>query len=99
MVKEITWAPLAVETYESTISYLYHKFGEVAAKKFVQQVDDRLTLIATRPKMFRPAGKRRNTYLTSLQKRVTLIYRYKPYKKQLELVVFWGKQDPAKRPQ
>jgi len=98
MVKEIIWSPLAIETYDSIINYLHYKFGEAVAKRFVQNVDDRLKLMATRPKMFRLAGKRRNTYLTSIQKKVTLIYRYKPYKKQLELVAFWGKQDPFKRP-
>jgi hypothetical protein len=62
-------------------------------------VDDRIKLIATRPGMFRPTNKRRNTYLTSIEKKVTLIYRYKPYRKQLELVVFWGRQDPSKKPE
>ena len=29
---------------------------------------------------------------------ITIIYRYKPYRKQIELVVFWGRQNPQKRP-
>ena len=98
MVKEIIWSPLAIETYDSIINYLNFKFGEATVKKFAQEVDDRLKLIASRPKMFRPTYKHRNTYLTSLRKKVTLIYRYKPYKKQVELVVFWGMQDPKKKP-
>jgi plasmid stabilization system protein ParE len=98
MVKEIIWSPLALETYETIISYLHNKFGETVAKKFVQKVDDRLKLIAARPRMFRHTNKRRNTYTTSLLKKVTIIYRYKPYRKQIELVVFWGRQDPAKKP-
>jgi plasmid stabilization system protein ParE len=98
MVKEITWSPLAVETYETIISYLHNSFGENTAKKFVQKVDDRLKLIVARPRMFRVTNKRRNTHATSLMKKVTIVYRYKPYRKQVELVVFWGRQDPAKRP-
>ena len=94
MVKEIIWSPLAVETYDSIIEYLFFSFGDVAVKKFVQRVDERLKLIVTRPKMFRPTNKHRNTYMTSLQRKVTIIYRYKPYRKQIELVVFWGRQKP-----
>ncbi len=97
MVKEIIWSPLAVETYKSIIDYLIHKFGEATAKKFVQRVDDRISLIATRPRMFRATNKRPNTYITSIIKKVTLTYRYKPYKKQLELVVFWGRQDLTRK--
>jgi plasmid stabilization system protein ParE len=98
MVKEIIWSPLAIETYDSIINYLLINFGEVTVKKFVQKVDDRLKLIASRPKMFRHTNKQRNTYMTSLQKKVTIIYRYKPYRKQIEIVVFWGRQDPNRRP-
>ena len=68
MVKEIIWSPLVVETYDSIIEYLLFSFGDVAVKKFVQRVDERLKLIVTRPKMFRPTNKHRNTYMTSLQK-------------------------------
>ena len=66
MVKEIIWSPLAVETYDSITEYLLFSFGDVAVKKFVQKVDERLKLIVTRPKMFRPTNKHRNTYMTSL---------------------------------
>jgi plasmid stabilization system protein ParE len=98
MVKEIIWSPLAIETYDSIIEYLLFSFGNVAVKKFVEKVDERLKLIATRPQMFRPTNKHRNTYMTSLQRKVTIIYRYKPYRKQIELVVFWGRQNPKRRP-
>ena len=98
MVKEIIWSPLAVETYDSITEYLLFSFGDVAVKKFVQKVDERLKLIVTRPKMFRPTNKHRNTYMTSLLGKVTIIYRYKPYRKQIELVVFWGSQNPKRRP-
>lgn len=98
MVKEIIWSPLAVETYDSIVEYILISFGDAAAKKFVQNVDDRLKLIVTRPKMFRITNKHRNTYMTSLQRKVTIIYRYKPYRQQIELVVFWGRQNPKRRP-
>jgi plasmid stabilization system protein ParE len=46
MVKEIIWSPLAIETYDSIIEYLLFSFGNVAVKKFVEKVDERLKLIA-----------------------------------------------------
>lgn len=96
MVKEIIWSPLALESYQSILEYLHNKFGASTAKKFAEKVNTRINLIATRPKMFRPTKKHRNTYLTSLQGKVTLIYRNKPYRKQIELVVFWGMQNQNK---
>ncbi len=90
---------LAIETFDTIIDYIFKKFGETAAKKFVQIVDAKLTLIKSRPKMFRRTGKRPNTYITSIHKRTTLTYRYRPVKKRIELVVFWGMQNPANKPQ
>lgn len=98
MVKEITWSPLAIETF-AIVDYILKKFGEAAAKKFMQTVDAKLTLIKSTPKMFRRTGKRPNTYITSIHKRTTLTYRYKPIKKRIELVVFWRMQNPANKPQ
>jgi plasmid stabilization system protein ParE len=98
MVEEIIWSPLAVQTFENIIHYLFEKFGEVAVERFVQHVDNKLKLIASRPTMFRVSGKRQNTHITNIRKKVTLTYRYIPSKKQVELVVFWGTQDPNKRP-
>lgn len=98
MVKKIVWSPLAIETYNSTIEYILHKFGETAVKKLVSAVNERIQLICTRPRMFRPSYKRKNTYITAINRKLTLIYRYQPTKKQLELVVFWGMQDPKRKP-
>ena len=98
MVKEIIWSPLAIQTYDNIIEYIFNKFGEVAVKRFVGRVDDKIKLIASRPTMFRVTGKRSNTYITSIHKKTTLTYRYYPSKNQVELVVFWGMQDPTRRP-
>lgn len=98
MVEELIWSPLAVETYDSIIEYLLESFGEVAVKRFVRLVDNKIKLIVSRPGMFRLTGQRGNTYITSVNKKTTLTYRFKPSKKQLELVVFWGMQNPATKP-
>ncbi len=95
---EVIWSPLAIETYDAIIEYLLEMFGEASVKKFVQRVDNKIVLIASRPTMFRLTGQRLHTYITSVHKKTTLTYRYDPLKKQLELVVFWGMQNPANKP-
>ncbi len=67
-------------------------------KKFAYRVDNKIKLIVSSPKMFRLSGQRSNTYITGINKKTTLTYRYKPMKKQIELIVFWGMQNPANKP-
>ncbi len=98
MVKEVIWTPLAVESFEKIIEYLSRNFGETTIKHFVKSVDSKIKLIQSRPRMFRPTNKRANTYITIIRKRTTLTYRYNSSKNQIELVVFWGMQNPSKRP-
>jgi plasmid stabilization system protein ParE len=98
MVKEVIWTPLAIETFENILDYLSVNFGETAVKRFVQTVDAKIKLIQSRPAMFRRTHKRANTYITIIKKRTTLTYRYKASKNQIELVVFWGMQNPANKP-
>jgi plasmid stabilization system protein ParE len=89
---------LAVETYESIIDYILHKFGEAAVKKFVAAIDERMLLISSRPKMFRPTSRRKHTYIVAINRRLTLTYRYQSGKKEIELGVFWALQGPKRKP-
>ena len=98
MANEIIWSPLALETFEGIIAYLQNKFGEVAVRRFVKSVDDKINLIASRPVMFRPTGIKENTFITSIRKKATLTYRYFPDQNRIELVVFWGMQNPDNNP-
>ena len=74
MVKEIIWSPIAKESFDAIVDYIFTNFGEAAAIKFVQTVEAKLTLIKARPKMFRRTGKKSNTYITNIHKRTTLTY-------------------------
>lgn len=99
MVKKITWSPLAIETFDALVEYILNKFGEKTVNKLIRTVDQRIQLICSRPEMFRRSAKKRNTYITTIHQNLTLTYRYLPGKKQVELVVFWGMQDPKKKPE
>ncbi len=47
--------------------------------------------------MCRPSAKRKNIRIGILDKHTQIVYHYKPRKKQIELLLFWGmKQNPAK---
>ena len=97
MAKEIVWSPLAVETFDTIINYFSEKFGELGVINFVSRVDTKIKLIASRPTISRVSDKIPDTYITSINKKTTLIYRYKPKGKIVELIVFWGMQNPDNR--
>ncbi|MDQ6903222.1 MAG: type II toxin-antitoxin system RelE/ParE family toxin [Bacteroidota bacterium] len=58
MVKEVIWSPLATETFDAIVDYIFTNFGKPAAVKFIQTVEAKLKLIKTRPKMFRRSGEK-----------------------------------------
>lgn len=47
-----------METYDSITEYLLERFGEVAVKRFVKLVDNKIKLILSRPVMFRLTGQK-----------------------------------------
>ena len=99
MVKEIIWTPIAIETFDNILEYLAANFGEKSVKDFVQRVDNKLKLIQSRPRMFRRSAHRPNTYITVIKRKTTLTYRYKKAGNKIELIVFWGMQNPKSKPQ
>ena len=98
MVKEIIWTPIAIETFDNILKYLVENFGEKSAKLFVQRVEAKLKLIESRPRMFRRSTHRSNTYITVIKPRTTLTYRYEKPENKIELIVFWGMQNPKSKP-
>ncbi|MEO8823420.1 MAG: type II toxin-antitoxin system RelE/ParE family toxin [Ginsengibacter sp.] len=98
MVEEIVWSPIAIKIFDNILDYLFANFGEKSAKDFVQRVDAKLKLIQSRPRMFRRSGQRPNTYITVIKRKTTLTYRYKKAGNKMELIVFWGMQNPSSKP-
>jgi len=98
MVREIIWSPLAVETFDNILDYLDENFGEKSVKDFLQRVDAKLKLIQSRPRMFRRSGRKSNTHITVIRRKTTLTYRYKKAENKIELIVFWGMQNPSSKP-
>ena len=90
MVGKITWSPKAVVTYAAVIEYLLEEWTEKEIRNFVSRVDKKLQLLKTQPLIGRASGKKPHYYRTLVHKRVTLVYHYKPVKKEIELVIFWN---------
>ena len=90
MVKEVVWTIRATKTYWQVIDYLQEEFGEQAIIEFVKSVHNKIELIRSNPFLFRKSTSQKNVFLTSIHKRTTLVYRYRPVKREVHLLVFWS---------
>jgi hypothetical protein len=90
MVKEVVWTIRATKTYWQIISYLQNEFGEQSVIEFVNTDHNKIELIHSNPFLFRKSASQKNVFLTSIHKRTTLVYPYRPIKKSVQLLVFWS---------
>jgi plasmid stabilization system protein ParE len=97
MVYSVIWSDLAVKTYISNIQYLETQFTETEIKAFITAVQRKIALLRTQPRLGRLTNKRENVRVTVIHKRVTLIYRYRPIKHEIQLVRFWNNYQNPKR--
>ena len=98
MVYKIIWTLKALRTYENNMGYLEKVWTEKEAKQFALLVEKKLILLCKHPNIGIPRNKKQATLrYTILHKRVSLIYRVKPQKKEIELIHFWNTyQNPAR---
>jgi hypothetical protein len=97
MVKEVVWTMWASKTYWQVVEYLSAEFGNTVVSEFVTRVHDKIELISSNPFLLKKSASKKNVFITVIHKRLTLTYRYRPLKKRIELLVFWGtRQRPSK---
>lgn len=98
MVYKISWTRKALETYIDNIKYLETKWTNREIKKFISDVEKKIETLSGQPGIGSPRNtKQNNIRHTLIHKRVILIYRYRPLKKEIELLRFWNTyQDPKK---
>ena len=98
MVCKVVWTPKALESYVTIMEYLEAAWTEKEVKSFAALVEKRLELLSTQPEIGTPRSKKSpNLRHTVLHKRVSLIYRIQPQKKQVELLLFWNtRQNPSR---
>jgi plasmid stabilization system protein ParE len=97
MVQEVIWSPEAVDTYVAILEYLEKEWSEKEVKNFIARVNEKLDLLKQQPLLGRASGKKKGTYRTLINYRITLFYHYRINKKQLELVTFWNNLQNPKR--
>lgn len=89
MVYKIVWTAKALESYVSNMQYLAQAWTEKEVKRFAALVEKRIKRLSQQPETGTPRNKKQlNIRHTVLHKRVSLIYRVKPQKKELELLLF-----------
>jgi plasmid stabilization system protein ParE len=95
---KINWTDKAWDTYEENINYLLTNWTLKELNNFVQTVDRKITLLAKYPKLgSSKSTKQLNIRCTIIHKRIVLIYKHKPLKNEIDLLVFWNtKQHPRK---
>lgn len=95
MAIKIEWSEKADQTFDAILNYLEKEWSEKEVIYFVDRVYKKLELLRSFPQMGVPNKTKRNTYRTILHKKVTLVYHYKPIKKEIVLITFWNTlQDP-----
>jgi plasmid stabilization system protein ParE len=93
----IKWSDEAQSTFDNNIDYLMREWSEREIINFIKQTDIKLLNIKSNPKIYRSSEKYPEVRKTSINKHVTLFYRYFPIKKEVILLTFWyNKQDPGK---
>jgi plasmid stabilization system protein ParE len=96
MALNVIWSPKAIESFDKIIFYLEYTWGKTTTQKFTQKTLKHIHLISAYPQLFRESEKYKNQFKTVINKQVSLIYRYKPKKGEIELVLFWdNRREPS----
>ncbi len=88
---KINWTERAWLTYEANIHYLQKHWTTKEISNFVLLVDKWITNLQPHPRTSTPRNKKHpNIRFSVVHKRVILIYKHKPLKNEIDLLVFWN---------
>jgi len=91
MACKINWTHRAWKTYEANIKYLQEAWTEKEINNFVTLVDRKILHLSRNPQTGSPRNKKYpHIRYTVVHKRVSLIYKHKPTKNEIDLLVFWN---------
>ena len=95
MLKEVIWSPSAEKDFESILDYLQLKWNDRIINKFINKVDDNISLILEDYKIFPIINEELKIRKSVISKQNTLYYRENAGK--LEIVrLFDSRQNPNK---
>jgi plasmid stabilization system protein ParE len=97
MSYSIIWSPRSYKTFENRVDYLRKNWTEREITNFKNRVKEYLELLKEDPLIGKRTGKRKDLHTGLIIKEVSLIYRVKAIKKEIELVIFLdNRQNPKK---
>lgn len=98
MVYKVVWTLKAIESYVANMQYLEQAWTEKEIKNFAALVEKKIKILSGQPEIGASRNKKQpHVRHTVLHKRVSLIYRVKPQKKEIELLLFWNTyQNPSR---
>jgi len=86
MALEIVWTPRAEKGFQSVITYLEENWTEREVQNFVRESFLFFDLLAAHPEILAKSAKQKNVYRGPMDNHNMLTYRFKPRKKQIELL-------------
>lgn len=97
MSYSIVWTTQAYMSFEDRIEYLAIHFSDKEIKNFRQRVKEYLETLKAEPLIGKNPGKHRNVHIGLIIKPVSIIYRVKTFKKEIEIISFIdNRQNPKK---
>lgn len=95
---KINWTFRAWLSFENNIQYLQENWTDKEINKFVTAVDKKIFNLSKHPRIGSPRNKRNtNIRFTLINKRIALLYKHKPLRNEIDLLVFWNMyQNPGK---
>lgn len=98
MACKINWTHTAWKSYEANLQYLLKEWTEKEVSSFVETVDKKLANLSKQPQIGSARNKKHpNIRHIIVHKRVALIYKHKPSKNEIDLLIFWNTwQNPRK---
>jgi plasmid stabilization system protein ParE len=94
---KVSWTPKALKSFMEIVDFLNEKWTKKEIDAFAEQTDKVIEQIAENPYMFVATEKRKNVRKGLVNKLVSLFYRVKPRKKEIELLRFSdNRMDPDK---
>jgi plasmid stabilization system protein ParE len=88
---KVSWTNKAWKTYEANINYLKESWTQKEIVSFILLVDRKILSLSKYPRIGISRNKKYpNIRSTVVHKRILLIYKHKPQKNEIDLLVFWN---------
>lgn len=88
MAQKIIWSARAIKDWDAVTDYLLKQFGESSVHTIHSHLLKKLSLIESNPHLY-PLTRKRNIRKAVVNKRLIILYHYKPGKGEIEIASLW----------